>query len=51
MDVEGAEALLAEGATELIARCRPVVATEFSHAMLSRISGVSGAAFLRFFRD
>ncbi len=50
MDVEGAEGLLMQGAGELMARCRPIVTTEFSDEMLTRISGISGAAFLGLFR-
>jgi FkbM family methyltransferase len=50
MDVEGAEGLLLQGAGELLARCRPLVTTEFSNEMLTRISGMSGAAFLGLFR-
>lgn len=51
MDVEGAEGLLVQGAEGLITRCRPVVTAEFSNEMLSRISGISGAEFLRFFTE
>lgn len=51
MDVEGAEGLLVQGARELIARCRPIVTAEFSNEMLTRVSGMSGASFLGFFRS
>jgi FkbM family methyltransferase len=51
MDVEGAEGLVMQGARDLIARCRPVVTAEFSDDMLTRISGMSGAAFLGLFRE
>lgn len=51
MDVEGAEGLLVQGAGELLARCRPIVTTEFSNEMLTRISSISGAAFLGLFRN
>jgi FkbM family methyltransferase len=49
MDVEGAEGLLVKGAGELLERCRPVIATEFSE-MLIPISGMTAAQFLDFFR-
>ena len=51
MDVEGAEGFLIEGAVETITRCRPVIIAEFSNEMLTRISGKTGAEFLRFFRQ
>jgi FkbM family methyltransferase len=51
MDVEGAEGLLMQGARDLVARCRPVITTEFSDEMLTRISGMSGRAFLGLFRE
>ncbi|HSV45092.1 MAG TPA: FkbM family methyltransferase [Ramlibacter sp.] len=49
MDVEGAEGLLVQGATQFLARHRPTIVAEFSHEMLNRISGMPGAAFLRLF--
>lgn len=49
MDVEGAEGLLVNGSRDLLERCRPVVATEFSE-MLIPISGMTAAQFLDFFR-
>ncbi|AMO23598.1 hypothetical protein GCM10027034_38640 [Ramlibacter solisilvae] len=51
MDVEGAEPLLVQGGVQTIERCRPVVVAEFSCEMISRISHVAGADFLRFFQS
>jgi FkbM family methyltransferase len=46
MDVEGAEALLVEGAQETLRRCRPVVVAEFSHEMLGRVARRDPTQFL-----
>jgi len=51
MDVEGAEALLMQGAEHTLERCRPVIVSEFSDEMLRRISGRDGSRFLQFFAD
>lgn len=49
VDVEGAEGLVVEGAADVIARCRPVVLSEFSVEMIRRVSGKEPAAYLEFF--
>ena len=49
IDVEGAEYNAVLGAMETIRRCHPVIASEFSPGMMSGISGVSGAEYLRLF--
>jgi hypothetical protein len=46
MDVEGAEGRVAEGATALIARDRPIVTTELKDEMLRRVSGTTVAEYL-----
>lgn len=46
MDVEGAEALLVEGAPDTLSRCRPVIVAEFSYEMLHRVARRDGAEFL-----
>ena len=51
IDVEGAEALVVEGATELIRTHRPTVVSEFSLEMLRRVSSVEGLDYLRFWAD
>ena len=46
MDVEGAEGRVVEGATQLIARDRPIVTTELKEEMLRRVSGTTVAEYL-----
>lgn len=46
-DVEGAEYLALYGGRSLIEQYRPMIVTEFSLEMLSRVSGIAGADFLR----
>jgi FkbM family methyltransferase len=45
-DIEGAEYLALLGGEMVLRRDRPVVTTEFSQEMLSRVSGISGRDFL-----
>jgi FkbM family methyltransferase len=49
LDIEGAEYLALQGSEKLIERCRPIITTEFSLDMLSRISGISGAEYFAWF--
>jgi FkbM family methyltransferase len=49
LDVEGAEYMVLHGAEKLIEKCRPIITTEFSLDMLSRISGTSGADYFAWF--
>jgi FkbM family methyltransferase len=49
LDVEGAEYMVLRGAEKLIERCRPIITTEFSLDMLSRISHISGAEYFAWF--
>lgn len=51
LDVEGAEALVVEGARCLIETCRPIVTTELSREMLGRVSGVGPEEYLGWFDD
>lgn len=51
MDVEGAEGLVIGGGLKTIARCRPLVISEFSCEMLARISGMEPRAYLALFTD
>ena len=46
VDVEGAEYNALLGAEATIARCRPVIISEFSPDLMPGISGVSGEAYL-----
>lgn len=46
-DIEGAEYRALRGAEAIIQRCRPIITTEFSLEMLSRVSGVQGQEFLK----
>jgi FkbM family methyltransferase len=46
VDVEGAEHLVLEGGKSLIKKYRPVIVTELSMEMISRVSGISGGEFL-----
>ncbi|MGH8981994.1 MAG: FkbM family methyltransferase [Acidimicrobiales bacterium] len=46
IDVEGAEGLVTDGASETIARCRPLVVSELSFEMLRRVSGVEPRQYL-----
>jgi len=50
IDVEGAEGLVIRGAQNLIERHRPIVTSEFSMEMLSRVSGMPGQEYLAFFQ-
>jgi FkbM family methyltransferase len=50
-DVEGAEYLTLKGAERILRRCRPVVTCEFSLEMINRVSGISGADFLRWMKS
>jgi FkbM family methyltransferase len=47
MDAEGAEYNVLLGSTETIARCRPVIVSEFSPEMMLGVSGVDGRGFLQ----
>jgi FkbM family methyltransferase len=49
LDIEGAEYLALQGGEKLIGRCRPIITTEFSLDMLSRISGISGPEYFAWF--
>jgi FkbM family methyltransferase len=51
MDVEGAEARVVAGLASLIEVCKPVIVTEVSHEMLTRVSGSGLAEFLGWFTD
>ena len=51
IDVEGAEGLVVEGAKGLIEKYRPIVTSEFSLEMLSRVSNISGKDYLQGFKD
>jgi len=51
IDVEGAEGLVVGGAHALIDRCRPTITSEFSMEMLPRVSGMSCAEYLDYFRQ
>jgi FkbM family methyltransferase len=51
MDVEGAEGRVIRGASELLRRCLPIVTTEFSCAMLERVSHTDPASYLSTFTD
>lgn len=50
MDCEGAEAMVASGGSRILDQ-RPIIASEFSQEMLSRVSGVSGRDYLQMFLD
>jgi len=47
-DVEGAEYTALLGCSELIARWRPLIISEFAPGMIPGISGISGPDYLRF---
>ena len=51
IDVEGAEYNALAGASELIRRCRPTIASEFGPDMMPSISGVQGPVYLQFLID
>lgn len=51
MDVEGAEFGVLRGGEELIRTTRPIIASEFSCEMISRVSGCTPREFLEFFRN
>lgn len=51
IDVEGAEGLVMQGAINLIEKYRPVITTEFSLEMLSRVSRMRGLDYLHFFTN
>jgi hypothetical protein len=51
MDVEGAEARVVAGLASVIEECRPIIVTEVSHEMLTRVSGSGLAEFLGWFTD
>jgi FkbM family methyltransferase len=51
VDAEGAEYNVLLGSTETIARCRPVIISEFSPEMMLGVSGVDGRAFLQAILD
>jgi FkbM family methyltransferase len=51
IDVEGAEGLVVSGGKCLIEKYRPIITSEFSLEMLSRVSGMSGKDYLCYFRD
>jgi FkbM family methyltransferase len=48
IDVEGAEYNALLGATDMIKRCHPIIASEFSPGLLAGISGITGAEYLEF---
>jgi hypothetical protein len=50
IDVEGAEGLVVGRAKGLIEKYHPIITSEFSLEMLSRVSGMSGEDYLRYFR-
>ena len=47
IDVEGAEPLAMAGAEELVARHRPIVASEYSEDMIRGVSGMTGEEYIR----
>ncbi len=49
IDVEGAEYLALAAARDILARWRPVIASEFSPGLLKSNSGISGREYLEFF--
>lgn len=51
IDVEGAEGLVVRGGAGLIESHRPIITSEFSLEMLSRVSSMAGKDYLRYFRD
>jgi FkbM family methyltransferase len=51
LDTEGAEGLIVGGARAVIERDRPIISSEFSTEMLGRVSGLSGRAYLDYFRS
>ncbi len=51
VDVEGAEALVFAGASDLLTNQRPTVIGEFSPEMLGRVSGVDPATYLQRWLD
>jgi FkbM family methyltransferase len=51
LDTEGAEGLIVNGARNVIERDRPIISSEFSTEMLQRVSGISGRAYLDYFRS
>ena len=51
IDVEGAEGLVINGGKALIEHHRPIITSEFSLEMLSRVSRMSGKDYLCYFRD
>jgi FkbM family methyltransferase len=51
MDAEGAEYSVLLGSQETIARCRPVLVSEFSPGLLEGISGVDGHTYLTHIAD
>lgn len=48
IDVEGAEYNALLGASDMIARCHPTIASEFSPDLMPGISGVDGPQYLQF---
>ena len=48
-DVDGAAALVTSGAQELLSKSRPIVTTEFSCAMVKRVSGCDSRTYLEVF--
>src|SRR5262249_37019390 len=51
IDIEGAEYMALKGGTKLLARCRPVIFSEFSPPALQSISAKSGCDYLAFLRS
>jgi FkbM family methyltransferase len=47
MDAEGAEYNVILGSQETIARCRPIIVSEFSPSLMPGISGVDGRTYLK----
>ncbi len=51
IDVEGAEYNALLGANDLLARCKPIIVSEFGPQSLPAISSISGEGFLRWLLD
>jgi FkbM family methyltransferase len=51
IDVEGAEYLALKGATDIIQRDHPIIASEFSPEQMEVISGITGSEYLEFLKS
>lgn len=51
IDIDGSEMLAMKGASEMLARSRPVIFSEFAPSFLRTYSGVTGEEYLRHFLD